>query len=286
VLPACLAESFFYLASLWQTTRESFARWRSPLLQAFVVLCSALLPYLILSWNIGTFSARAFELLAFLVAILTFWFVFAPRRLIYDLGFLAIAAAPIVARVFHRIYPVPDPHLRLQILGQLMWIRVAVFALLAVRQWNPGPVGLWPTKREWKIGARWFGIGIIPLSVLATAIHDVRLVPSFGALALLVGVVTFFAFFWTSGLAEELFFRGVVERFLLDRWNKIGAVVTSAVFFGAVHLWFHGFPDWRRATTAFVLGLTCGIAYADSGTIRASMVTHSLVVAVLKAFFR
>jgi len=58
------------------------------------------------------------------------------------------------------------------------------------------------------------------------------------------------------------------------------------MIFGAAHLWFHQFPDWRQAVVATVLGLACGIAYIQTGSVRAPMVTHALVVATWRVFFK
>lgn len=287
ILPACLVESFFYVSTLFEHTRSWF-RDRGHTAGRFgALIVSAILPYLILTLGSGTFQVRAFVLLTFLVLVLAGWHLVLPRRVVYDAGFLAIAAAPVVVRAFGRIYPSFASHLKLDILGQLMWIRIAVVALLVFREWNPGPFGLWPKAREWKVGMFWFSVSIVPLACLAVAVNDVRFaVPELvRGLELMVG--TFFGFFWISGLGEELYFRGVIERALFSstrQWPV--AVVASALLFGSVHLWFHTFPDWQRAATASCLGLSCGAAYAQTGSIRASMVTHSMAVAVLKTFFR
>jgi predicted Abi (CAAX) family protease len=58
------------------------------------------------------------------------------------------------------------------------------------------------------------------------------------------------------------------------------------MLYGSVHLWVHEFPNWRRAAVVTLLGLVCGIAYAQSGSVRAPMVTHAFVVATWKVFFK
>ena len=54
------------------------------------------------SLTAGTFQARSCLLLAGFTGVLSFWYVFAPRRATYDIGFLVIAAAPVLLRVFPR----------------------------------------------------------------------------------------------------------------------------------------------------------------------------------------
>ena len=258
-------------------------------MKAGMLWISALIPYLVFSLSAGTFQRNAFYLLALLTAALAFWHAILPRRFVYDAGFLVIAAAPFITRVFSRIYHSPDVHLRVDVLGHLMWIRAGLVALLVLRGWNPGPVSLWPTAAEWRAGLVWFGLGILPIALVSLWIHDTSLHLHAGPWWLVLGVAlgTFLGLLWVVALGEELFFRGVIERGLLNTWpSAVTAVLLSSLLFGGAHLWFRQFPDWRRATVAFVLGAFCGIAYLRSGSIRASMVTHSLVVATWRILFK
>jgi membrane protease YdiL (CAAX protease family) len=257
--------------------------------QALVLWLSAIVPYLVFAWPAGTISRPAFTVVALLSALLAYWFVLFPRRPVYDFGFLVIAAAPIALRVFKRLYISPDPHLRVDILGHLAWIHTGIAALLILREWNPGAFGLWPRLREWRIGFLWFAISIVPIAVIAIALQDARWEPLQADWWRVAGIAigTFFAFLWVVALSEELFFRGVIERALLDvSRSKVTAVLVSAVLFGSVHLWFHQFPNWQRAIVATVLGIACGLAYAQSGSVRAPMVTHAFVIAVGRVLFR
>ena len=210
-----------------------------------------------------------------------------PRRIAYDLGFLVIAAAPVIARVFVRIYRSPDEHLHIDILGHLMWIRLGIAALLVLREWNPGSFGLWPKPREWRIGILYYLGGIVPIAVIATSLGDVQLALREGAWwrVAATGIATFFGILWVVALSEELFFRGVIERAMLAR-SRTAAIVVSAVLFGSVHLWYHEFPNWRRAIVVAALGLVCGTAYAQTGSVRVPMVTHAFVVATWRVFFK
>ena len=288
-LPAFLLEAIFYLAAMFEETRAWFGRISSPRAQGGLLWITAIVPYLVFSLSAGTFARNAFYLVAVLSAVLAFWYVLVPRRAVYDIGFLVIAAAPIIERVFPRVYRSPDDHLRVDVLGHLMWIRLGVMALLVLREWDPGPFSFWPRVHEWKIGVLYYLAVLIPLVLVAVGVHDLRFTPPHEAWWRIVFVAagTFFGILWVVALGEELFFRGVVERAIYDRWESpLLAVLLSAVIFGAAHLWFHQFPDWRRALVAMVLGIACGIAYLQTGTVRASMVTHAFVVATWRVFFR
>ena len=288
-LPALLLEATFYLGATFEATRTALARIGSPHTEAEMLWVSAWLPYLTFSLLSGTFVANAFYLLLFLTGIFAFWQAFLPRRPVYDFGFLVIAAAPILMRVFQRIYRSPDPHIQADILGHLMWIRIGVVALLVLRQWNPGEFGLWPRLREWKIGIFYYLLVLLPICLLAIGLHDVRFAPPNGdpwqIAAIAIG--TFFGILWVVALSEELFFRGVVTPAVLKAWRSpVLAVFVSALLYGSSHLWFHAFPNWRRALVATLLGLACGAAYLRSGSVRAPMVTHAFVVTTWRIFFR
>ena len=288
-LPAFLIEAVFYLASIFEATRAWFSRIDSPRAQAAILWISAVLPYIVFSFSARTFSRNAFYLLAVLSGVVAFWYAQVPRRVAYDIGFLVIAAAPIVERVFARIYQPPDGQLRIDILGHLMWIRLGVMALLVLRRWDPGPFSFWPRREEWKIGLLYYAAVLIPIVSVALAIHDARFAPVHDAWwrVAILAAATFFGMLWVVALGEELFFRGVIERALYDNWRSpVWAILVSALIFGCAHLWFHQFPDWRRALVATVLGIACGTAYAQTGSVRAPMVTHACVVATWRVLFK
>jgi membrane protease YdiL (CAAX protease family) len=289
LLPAAALELGFYLASVLIQTRNWLNSFRPARAQALILWISALLPYLIFSLNAGTFRINAFYLLVALSAILSFWYAILPRRPAYDIGFLIIAAAPVVTHVFSRIYLSPDRHLRVDILGHLMWIRLGIVALLVLREWDPGSFGLWPSLHEWRSGAFYYCLALIPLVGIALALHNVRWSPLNGPWWKIAGVAgaTFFGFLWVTALSEELFFRGVVARALLNHLpSRTFAVVLSAAIFGASHLWFRQFPNWRESTVAAVLGIFCAWAYARTGSVKTPMVAHTLIVITWKLFFR
>lgn len=288
-LPAFLVEAIFYVASGFENARAWFNRINSHRAQAGILWLSALLPYLIFALSAGTFQRNAFQLLAALTAVFAFWYAILPRRIAYDAGFLIVGTAPILLRVFQRIYRAPDGHTPVEVLGHLMWIRLGIAALLVFREWEPGAFSFWPAREEWKTGVLYYLLVLIPIALLAIALHDVRFAPLQGEWWRVAGIAigTFFGILWVVALAEELLFRGVIERALLNGWRSPTlAVGVSAVLFGSVHLWFHHFPDWRRALTTTLLGVACGIAYLRSGSVRAPMVTHAFVVATWRVFFK
>lgn len=289
-LPAFLLEAIFYLGAIFEEPRDWFRAIPPKRLQGLMLWVSALLPYLVFSLRAGTFQANAFEVLAILTLLLAYWYIVAPRRWAYDVGFLIIVAAPMVQHVFSRIYLSPEPALRIgDALGHLMWIRLGIAALLIVRGWYPGEFGFWPTAKEWMLGALWFAIAAIPLCALGVSIGMIRFAPLDRPWWQVAGIVggSFFGVLWVVALSEELFFRGVIEKFFLNRWKSpVAAVAISAILYGCSHLWYRAFPNWREALVTAALGVPCGILYARTDSVRAPMVTHALAAVTVRALFR
>jgi uncharacterized protein len=142
--------------------------------------------------------------------------------------------------------------------------------------------GFIPNLREWRIGALHF-LYFLPIAAcLAIPMKTLRFAHP-APLWKTTGI--FLAFFWVVALFEEFIFRGVLLGALEQRASRATALVLTSVFFGAAHLWFRGFPNWRWALLAGILGWFCGQARNQAGSIRAGVVTHALVVATWRGFF-
>jgi len=96
---------------------------------------------------------------------------------------------------------------------------------------------------------------------------------------------TFFGFLWVVGLAEEFFFRGLLQAWVAE-WlgNQRLSLCLVSVAFGSVHLWFKPFPNWRFAIMAALAGVFYGLAFQKEKSVRASAVTHALTVTVWRLF--
>lgn len=78
---------------------------------------------------------------------------------------------------------------------------------------------------------------------------------------LLVGV--------TAAVAEELFFRGMLQNIFLDKWHKkLAAVLLSAFLFSAIHLQFYGFLP------RFILGAYFGLLLIWTGSLWIPILAH------------
>ena len=81
-----------------------------------------------------------------------------------------------------------------------------------------------------------------------------------------------------AACAEELFFRGLLQRGLAQRLGEPIAITVVAVVFGAVH------GDAAHGVAAFTLGRSLGALAARAGSIRLCMAGHAInnAVAVLE----
>jgi membrane protease YdiL (CAAX protease family) len=140
-----------------------------------------------------------------------------------------------------------------------------------------------PNRREWRIGILHYLCFLPAAACLALPLKAVRLAPPV-PLWKIAGI--FLGFLWVVALFEEFIFRGVLQQWLEEwAWSRAAALLVTSVVFGSVHLWFRGFPNWRWALIAGVLGWFCGHARNQAGSIRAGIVTHALVVATWRGFF-
>lgn len=243
-------------------------------LQPWMAAATALAAYLLFTVPTQHFSWPALGALAVLALAACYWLHLLPPSL--DLLFLVFMGAVFLLKPFRWIYPDPMQELRVDALGQLVWIRLGIGAFLRDRPELDTGFGFLPARKDWIEGARYFMLFLLPGIGAALLLRYV----SFGLAEgwWWKGPATFAAFLWVGALSEEFFFRGVMQ-------PKLGLVATSIVF-GLVHLPFREFPNWKHVLVATVLGYFCGLAYQKTGFIRAPTVTHALVVATWRTFFR
>jgi membrane protease YdiL (CAAX protease family) len=288
LLPAFLLEIGFYLMPGFETARKLFDALGPKAFRAALLVASAIAPYLLESWRLASFRFESLLILIALVAIAAFWYALLKPSPLVDLLFLILMAGVFLSKVFVEIYPRPTPHLDLEILGRLMWIRLGVMAVLSLRRLENIRFGFLPKLNEWRIGLEQF-LYFLPVGGLAAfLLHFARfqpITPVWWKMMLFVPAI-FFGMLWVVALAEEFFFRGLLQQ-LLSRGlhSEVAGLLLTSVVFGAVHLPFRKFPNWRFAVIAGITGIFYGIAFVRSGSVRASMVTHALVVTTWRSLF-
>jgi CAAX protease family protein len=287
VLPAFLLEiSFFYTLGV-ERLRARVEKLKSRTL-ALALTAAAVAPYCAATLFLHSFDWRSLGLLAVLAAIASFWYVLLPDRPLVDILFLIFMAVIYLLKLFPQIYPAPHPRLPLAVLGQLMWFRTGIFAMVSIHRTRKIGFGFWPQAREWRIGLLYFVLLLPAVAGLAWAIGFAQPHMRYTEWQRfsLFAVATFFGILWVVALGEEFFFRGLLQQWITD-WTRSEwvALLSTALVFGFVHLWYRQFPNWRFAALAAVAGLFYGLAFRSAKSIRASMVTHALTVTTWRLFF-
>lgn len=259
-------------------------RLAGPRLKWFL-LASMILPYLVCCCGAIPFHWYGAFRLAALALTMSLWYVVLPATAVVDLIFLAIIAAVVLSGFFDSIYP---PYLgqKLNVLGHVTFLPVVVLALMLERRVRETGYGFAPNPAEWRIGILHY-LYFLPVGGgAAFLLHAVK-PHELAAPWKIVG--TFVGFLWVIGLSEEFFFRGLLQQWIED-WtrNRSAALAIASAIFGLVHLGFPGFPfpNWRWALLAGIMGWFCGRARNQADSIRASAITHALVVTTLRAFLR
>jgi membrane protease YdiL (CAAX protease family) len=288
IIPAFLIEAAFYLIPGFPAVRQSIQRSLPQRTIAFLLALSAILPYSVYSVPAGDFRWTSLALLALLASTVSFWYVWLPRNAIADIAFLALMAGVVIAKLFSVIYLSPAPGVRLEILGQLMWTRLGIMAILSIRRTEKINFGFVPSRSEWGIGFR-NCLYFLPVGLpLALGIGAVRFHPVDKQwwVAVPLAAATFLGMLWVVALAEEFFFRGLLQQWV-SRWlaSERAGLLIASLLFGFVHLPFRSFPNWKFAAVAALAGWFYGRAYLQSRSVRAAMVTHALVSTTMRILF-
>lgn len=286
ILPALLLEAAFYFLPLWPDFSQRFSR-LNRWLQALLIWLSGIAPVLALHALLGL-SVVEFPLLAVSLGIVCVWFLVLPHRPVADLLLLGLLAAFILLPWYQGYFPSPQGGPKLGALAKLLWLRIGISIFLFIRHWKVPGFGIWPNKRDWLVGIQQFFIFfaiLLPVGLYFGVLRfqlpkmDGWLIP-FASVGIFLGMYLFVA------LGEEFFFRGILQPLLSQNLGaKWVGVLVSSLCFGAVHLPYRKFPNWRFALLATVAGVFYGRAFQKANSLRAAMIAHALVVTVWTVLF-
>ena len=130
-----------------------------------------------------------------------------------------------------------------------MWYRTGLLAVLSIRKMDGINFGFVPKRLDWAVGLRNF-VYFLPLGLLlGYALDFFRLRTSLGWMQLAVFLVTFVVTLCGLALAEEFFFRGLLQQVLtrISGREWIGLLAASRLFR----------PDARLQGTVSELALCC-----------------------------
>ena len=284
---AFLTETTFYILPGFEGAlmflRASIERSGSRLAVVAALAAASLLPYLILTIPQFLFNpVRCFTLVLLMSAVAGCFLL--PAHPVRDIGFLVMLAAILLSGIFGRIYPSPDSKTPVFVLGHLTLIRSAVLSVLLLDRREHIRFGFIPSAREFRIGFGWATAAAavalplgLTLGVLHTGGHHV---------SVWIGIGEVLAFFWVVALSEEFFFRALLQRWI-ERWagSDIIAITIASMVFGACHLYYgRQFPNTRFAILVGIAGFFYGAAFRQARSMRASMVTHALLVSAWRLF--
>ena len=284
---AFLVELAFYLGLGFAWSKALVDSIEPPPVRALMLMLSALIPYLIYALGTGTFHWRSLGFLALIATITSAWFVFFKRPFT-DILFCAILAVLILSNVFDSIYVTLARKADAPWLGRLMLVHTSVFAATSIRRLGAIGFRFVPNARDWIIGLTCYAgafVSVYMANIWIKLVH-VQMAPGPWWRVAGLGIAIFLGFLWVGSISEEFITRGILQQTLTKQIGVIKSILITAVIFGLVHLPFaHKFPNWPQAAMAGILGIFCGIAYQRAGNIRASTITHALVVATWRTFF-
>ena len=80
-------------------------------------------------------------------------------------------------------------------------------------------------------------------------------------------LVSAFFLFLIVGVGEEIVFRGILFRWLDEKWGFITAMAVSSLVFGLIHIFNPGSTWWSSLAIAIEAGLLLGAAYKYAGNL-------------------
>ena len=287
IATALLLEAAMFLILASERLRARIGDCCPPRQMAAWLLASALGPYLIYSAVTGTVGATQAALLIAMAGASAFWFVVIPRSGYADITFAVFMSAVILSGAMKRIYLPPAAKLPVEFLGDIMWARMMMAAVLLIRKMGGVNLGLWPNRREWAIGFRHY-LYFLPIAALLNfALDFARPRTGLGDAGKIAASValTFLAHFVFVALREELLFRGVMQQALTRVLaNPAAALAITSIAVGLGHLPFRQFPNWKFAILAAAGHWFYGKAFQRAGGVRAAMVCHALVNTTWRVF--
>jgi len=196
--------------------------------------------------------------------------------LLAGLGVCAVllyAAAPVAEALIAILPAAPqrDPA-TVETVGSLVFfVPLAAAAMIggALSGFNAARLGRRPGSAA-ALGAALGAVGVLAAAGYAWLAGTLQAAPTMRGAAMLL---------WGSGLllvetaAEEIYFRGWLQRALAERWRGPPAVLVAAVAFAALHV-LGGTRDPVSVANLFVGGLLFGLLALRNGGIAAAVAAH------------
>jgi uncharacterized protein len=244
-----------------------------------------LLPYLFYCAGTADFRWAAFAKLVAMAALPMGLFAFAPvkhpRRINWqDAVVLLWLYVPVQFHLTSGIWKVP---VNLDFMARLFIVGVGAWAFLIVRGVEDAGYDFVVSSailRDALVSLAGFSVIALPLGLAMGFLAwnpEYRGLPQF-----LVDYLTIFLF---VAIAEELFFRGLLQNLLEGSLgSRNGAQAIVSVAFGFSHIQHAPAPNWRYVALATVAGWFYGLAYRKHRSLMASAGTHAMVDTLWRTF--
>ncbi|WP_031496313.1 CPBP family intramembrane glutamic endopeptidase [Bryobacter aggregatus] len=285
LLPAILLEALFYFLPSSTGFRSRFGK-LSPYLQAPLIWLSGFAPVFLLNQLQGS-HPEEFTLFAGALGITCVWFLILPKRPAADILLLVLLSSFILLPWFKPLFPSPAGTAKLDSLNKLLWVRVGIWVFLFPRRFSVPGIGFLPNRQEWFVGTRYFVYFLAIILPVGLYFHIFRVqfpkVDLWAIPFLTLGTFLGMMLFVTWG--EEFLVRGVLQSVLIKELGRWPGILIASLCFGLVHLSFRNYPNWRFAAFSALAAVFYGLAFERGHSLRAAMVTHSLVNTVWTIVF-
>lgn len=275
-----------YLAPGFAVSRQWLSQHVHGPLSAWSSVAVFLIPYLIYCAGTGDFRwwscARLFAFAALPFGLFAWAPVRSPERMNWqDVLILLWILIPVVFSQIGGIWNVP---VNLDFMTRLFLVAVGSWSFLIIRGLTDSGYNFHFSGvilRDALISLAWFAVIAIPLGL---ALHFIAWNSHWrGMRAFAFDYLTIFL---VIAMAEELFFRGLLQNLLEGSVKSRGfAQACASILFGLTHIRHAPFPNWRYVILATVAGWFYGWAYRKHRSLMASATTHALVDTIWRTWF-
>jgi hypothetical protein len=251
--------------------------------RAVAIGAALLIPYVVYGTGTGAWTALSFAKLLIIAAFALGIYASAPvnsQKLSWqDVAVMLIIVVPMYTGFHRYIWTAP---VYLDVMARLFSVALAAFAVLSMRPLADVGYAWRLEVGDWTEGLKqllfFTAIGLPAGFVL----HFIGWHPRGEGIAAIA--LSFAGIFLFIAVAEELFFRGILQN-LLEKSivNKYMARGIASIIFGLSHI-HHGFPNWRYVIMASIAGWFYGTAWHNRRSVVSASVAHALVDTLWRHF--
>ena len=276
--PYLVAAFFGEQCATWIRSMPTLTRIAAPAILA--------IPYVVVTWAIGTFRLQWLALYTLLPVALAAMMEWArssdpdQRSGWREFVLLAGLGLAVDLRWFEAAWP---PHL--SVFNKILLLDAGIYAFLLVREVEGVGFNLRLSMRDLGIGLREFLVYTPVAVALGLSLGFLHFHPVWPSTFQAAGALLFTFFF--IAVPEELFFRGWLQNLLERRMGRIPSLITTAILFGLAH-WNKRTVNfnWRYVLLAAIAGVFYGRAWRQERRVGASAITHACVDTVWSLWLR